>query len=511
MNPNRFRSAASLRLTLAGLVLVTAGAGLAMKSSWSDDTADSVIFHGNGKAPGCVVCHGAHGEGGGNGAFPRIGGQPAAYLEAQLRAIRDGQRANAVMAPSVAGLDDDRLRAIAQYFSRQEVGTYPPAPEASQARTSRGYRLVMFGDWDHGVPACADCHGPALNGVAPAIPGLTGQTAGYLSAQLDAYRNGQRPANALGLMPRVARGLSPDDITAVSTYIATLRPGGVMEAPAAPEAASWKPRAQSPEDFTPPPDTAIPEGPYGDMIRLGESIFNDTPTGASKYVRNDLSCRNCHLDRGRLASSSPMWAAYVHYPEYRKKNRLVNTMQMRIQGCFRYSENGIVPPSDSPEITALVTYFHWLSTGLPVGIKPPASGYRRLPPPTGTPDRGRGAVVYAANCAMCHGEDGQGRVAGGRVVFPPLWGPRSFNWGAGMHQVDMAAAFIRANMPYGAGGTLSEQDAWDVAAYVNSHDRPQDPRFVDDVETTREKFHAKHRFGYYGRDVEGVTLGTPAH
>jgi thiosulfate dehydrogenase len=184
-------------------------------------------------------------------------------------------------------------------------------------------------------------------------------------------------------------------------------------------------------------------------------------------------------------------------------------MQMRIQGCFRFSENGTAPPADSREITALVTYFHWLATGLPVGIKPKAVGYPKLAAPKQTPSPERGAKIYAARCAMCHGDDGQGRSASGKSVFPPLWGPQSFNWGAGMHQVNLSAAFIKSNMPYGAADTLGEQEAWDVAAYVNSRPRPADPRFTESVEKTRQLFHASHEYDYYGREVDGKLLGAP--
>ena len=97
----------------------------------------------------------------------------------------------------------------------------------------------------------------------------------------------------------------------------------------------------------PPPDSAIPDGPFGDLVRLGQNIFQDTPRYAPGYAGNTLSCRNCHLDRGRAAGSAPMWAAYVHYPEYRKKDNLVNTLQLRIQGCFRYSQNGTAPAADN--------------------------------------------------------------------------------------------------------------------------------------------------------------------
>ncbi|HEV2321443.1 MAG TPA: c-type cytochrome, partial [Gammaproteobacteria bacterium] len=134
-------------------------------------------------------------------------------------------------------------------------------------------------------------------------------------------------------------------------------------------------------------------------------------------------------------------------------------------------------------------------------------GYPKLPPPPQSADRTRGATVYAENCAMCHGDDGAGRSARGEQVFPPLWGPRSFNWGAGMTTLGLAAAFIQANMPYGAGRQLNLQDAWDVAAFVDSRPRPQDPRFTGDVEKTRLLYHS--RDSYYGKVIDGRLLGGP--
>jgi len=308
-------------------------------------------------------------------------------------------------------------------------------------------------------------------------------------------------------MGRIARGMSSEDIEDTALYVASLAAGASAQIPrpAAPEPYTAKP--QSPDAFVPPPEATIPDGPYGELVRLGQSIFEDTPKYAAPYSGNALSCRNCHLDRGRDPKSAPMWAAYVHYPEYRKKDGLVNTIQMRVQGCFRYSQNGTVPDADSRELTALVTYFYWMASGLPVGVKPKAAGYPKVDPPKEVPSPERGAKIYAASCAMCHGEDGLGRASGGQQVFPPLWGPQSFNWGAGMHQVDRAAGFIKTSMPLGAGGTLTDQQAWDVAAYVNSRPRPQDPRFTQSAERTRELYHADHEYDYYGREVDGLLLG----
>jgi len=460
-------------------------------------------------APACATCHGRNGEGGGDGLYPRLAGLPAAYLRRELALFRDGVRKNPLMMPMAKGLTDADIAAVAEYFSAKSV-PFPPAPPADSSVLERGQVLVTVGAWERGIPPCRDCHGPALQGVPPDIPGLAGQWQQYLVAQLESYRSAARSSDALGLMRRVARGLTDSDMHAVAAYIANLRPDTLPTPPRPAVLEPYTPRAQSADSFVPPPDAAIPAGPFGDLVRLGQNIFQDTPRYATDFVGNTLSCRNCHLDRGRAAESAPMWAAYVHYPEYRKKDNLVNTLQLRIQGCFRYSQNGTAPPADHQVLTALVSYLYWMSAGLPVGIKPKSANYPPLPDPKLAPSRERGAAVYAASCALCHGEDGQGRSSGGKTVFPALWGPQSFNWGAGMHQLDKAAAFIRRNMPLGAGGMLTDQEAWDVAAYMNSHPRPQDPRFTRDVETTRELYHRGHDYDLYGREVDGQVLGAPA-
>lgn len=228
--------------------------------------------------------------------------------------------------------------------------------------------------------------------------------------------------------------------------------------------------------FTPPPPDAIPEGPFGDAVRLGKNIFNDTQTYARAYVGNGLNCVNCHLDEGRKPNSAPLWAAYGMFPAYRDKNHKVNTYEDRLSGCFRFSMNGKAPPPGSKELVALMSYSYWLAKGAPTGVELPGRGYPKLEDPLQTPDAKRGQALFEANCAICHGADGQGTQVKGRYVFPPLWGKNSFNGGAGMSQDHNAAAFIKANMPLGQGGLLKDQEAWDLARYMNSHARPADPR-----------------------------------
>jgi thiosulfate dehydrogenase len=277
-------------------------------------------------------------------------------------------------------------------------------------------------------------------------------------------------------------------------------------APAAVTNVASKPNA--PHAFSPPTDKDMPDGRLGDVIRRGRDIFTDTPQHAKAYVGNGLSCSNCHLDAGRLPHSAPLWGAYGMYPQYRKKTGQVNTFGERLQGCFLYSMNGKAPALDSAEIVALETYAWWMAKGAPTGVKLPGAGYPKLAKPALAADYGRGEKVYEKHCALCHGSDGQGQQAAGRQVFPPLWGPQSFNWGAGMHQLDNAAGFIKANMPFSRGGTLSNQDAWDVAMFMDAHERPQDPRYTGNVEQTRRKYHDTPD-SLYGTEVNGHLLGTP--
>lgn len=260
--------------------------------------------------------------------------------------------------------------------------------------------------------------------------------------------------------------------------------------------------------FQPPAEADIPHNAFGELVRRGQDLFMNTKALAPQYVGNEMNCVNCHIDRGRKANSGPMWAAYPMYPAYRKKNNKVNTFVERMQGCFQFSMNGKPPAADSEVMTALTAYAYWMSTGVHLGKAQPGRGFDEPPPPKGGYDIARGKVVYDKQCALCHGDDGAGKKVGATSVFPPLWGKDSYNWGAGMHRINTAAGFIQHNMPLGRGRTLSDQEAWDVAAYVNSHERPQDPRLVNgDIDETRKRYHADDGVNLYGVVVDGRKLG----
>lgn len=288
-------------------------------------------------------------------------------------------------------------------------------------------------------------------------------------------------------------------------FVATARPFSSRHAVAS--AVPGMPASSGTTPFQPQAMDSIADNQFGKMVRLGMQIFDNTPRYAGQYTGNHLSCSNCHLDSGRLAGSAPMWAAWGAYPAYRKKNHRVNTFADRLRGCFRYSMNGTPPPLGSKTLLALQSYAYWTAQGAPIDPKMAGRGYPKIAKPAMPPNRHRGATVYAKHCALCHGKRGQGqRDALGRMNFPPLWGPDSFNWGAGMGSLNHAAAFIHANMPLGKAGTLSVQDTWDVALYMDTHERPQDPRFTGSVAETRRKFHDSPN-SYYGKTIDGHVLG----
>lgn len=276
----------------------------------------------------------------------------------------------------------------------------------------------------------------------------------------------------------------------------------------APATSSAAPVVDKRATFAAPTLSTMPTDDFGQMVRLGEQIFEDPAHEASTYVGNDLRCSNCHLDAGRLANSAPMWGAYVSYPAYRSKNGHVNTFEERLQGCFRFSMNGKAPPLGDKVLVALESYSYWMSKGAPIDPDIAGRGYPKLDKPPMPPDYHRGQSVYGEHCALCHGPNGAGRQANdGSPAFPALWGPDSFNWGAGMGSFENAADFIRANMPLGQAESLSVQEAWDVAIFMDSQERPQDPRFTGSVAATRQRFH-NNADSAYGTVVNGHLLGS---
>jgi len=229
----------------------------------------------------------------------------------------------------------------------------------------------------------------------------------------------------------------------------------------------------------PAPPSDYPQGDLGEMIKLGEDIIMNTNTHplTKNYVGNKLQCKSCHLNGGK---SGNRYATFVGvapaYPAYSPREKAVVSLEDRVLNCFMRSMNGTRPPLGSKASIAMAAYITWLSIGLPVDQNPnkPIGAYNYpWPDPavaklvkSGKVNADHGKQVYDTQCAACHGADGQGVGA-----FPPVWGDSSYNAGAGMANVIKGASWTKYNMPLG-NAHLSDQDAVDVMAYINSHPRP---------------------------------------
>lgn len=174
------------------------------------------------RAAACTGCHGKEGRAAADGFYPRIAGKPAGYLREQLLHFRDGRRQHAAMAHLLAHLTDDYLGELGDYFAGLDVPYAAPRPATLSAATrERGRALIESGDATRDIPACVRCHGEALLGVAPGVPGLLGLPRDYLNAQLGAWQTGLRHARAPDCMAKIASRLAPSDIEAVSAWLAS--------------------------------------------------------------------------------------------------------------------------------------------------------------------------------------------------------------------------------------------------------------------------------------------------
>jgi thiosulfate dehydrogenase len=239
-------------------------------------------------------------------------------------------------------------------------------------------------------------------------------------------------------------------------------------------------------EWTPPDISTVGNDAFGKLVKYGYALMTDTANQigpmvadpAKRYSGNNLTCQNCHLKAGTQPYAMPVTGVWGQFPQYRGREGEVGTLEDRINGCMERSMNGRALPLSGTEMKAFLAYTKWVSTGIPDGAKLVGSGAMSVKEPGRAADLGHGQQVYVQVCAACHGKDGLGQRAasGNGYQFPPLWGPDSYNNGAGMARLLGAAAFVERNMPFGttyAAPVLSDQDAYDVAGFINSAERPQ--------------------------------------
>ena len=216
-----------------------------------------------------------------------------------------------------------------------------------------------------------------------------------------------------------------------------------------------------------PSDSEIPHDAFGAAVRRGLALLIATRDSLPTHVGNALRCTSCHLDTGRRDNGS--WVGvYARFPQYRSRRGAVELIEDRINDCFTRSMNGTPLAPDGPDMRDIVAYLAFLSWRTPVGRPATRDHLKRFD--GFTPDTAGGRETFRTGCARCHGDTGQGT-----PVAPPVWGPLSFNIGAGMARVRTAASFIRDNMPFDLPGSLTDQQALDVAAFVVSQPRPDFP------------------------------------
>jgi thiosulfate dehydrogenase len=229
-----------------------------------------------------------------------------------------------------------------------------------------------------------------------------------------------------------------------------------------------------------PSENMIPDGEVGEMIRYGKELIAHTakyfgPDGEIAQTTNGMNCQNCHLDAGTRPWGNNYFAVAATYPKYRERSGSYESISKRVNDCFERSLNGLALDTNSKEMLAIEAYIHWLGTGVSKGEKPKGSGIVELAFLERAADPSKGKLIYEQKCVSCHQADGAGLKNGPEYAFPPLWGDHSYNIGAGLYRISRFAGYVKANMPLGASHKnplLSDEEAWDLAAFVNSQTHP---------------------------------------
>ncbi|MCC6927672.1 MAG: c-type cytochrome [Gemmatimonadaceae bacterium] len=244
---------------------------------------------------------------------------------------------------------------------------------------------------------------------------------------------------------------------------ATAAPAATAAAAAKATGVSTGAGAKSP--FRVPAESEVKDSVLLASIRRGRALLSHTRDSLPRHVGNGLVCTNCHLQDGTRKLGMPWVGVYARFPQYRSRAGTTQLIEDRVNDCFKRSLNGRPLTPESRDMRDIVAYMAFLSIGYPVGVEMEGQGLPKLEPLEG--DTLRGAHIFATRCARCHGAAGEGSSA-----YPPLWGARAYNIGAGMARVRTAAAFVKQWMPQDSMGVLTPQEAFDVARFIDARPRP---------------------------------------
>jgi len=242
-----------------------------------------------------------------------------------------------------------------------------------------------------------------------------------------------------------------------------------------------------------------------DLVQYGRELIAHTseylgPKGSVLQMSNGMNCQNCHLNAGTQPWGNNYFAVQSTYPKFRARSGTLENQIKRVNDCFQRSLNGKALDSTGREMRAILAYIKWLGNDVEKDKIPRGSGIFKLKGMKRACDPAKGLDVYVAKCQSCHQADGEGLLAsnGKSYTFPPLWGKNSYNHGAGLFRISNLAGYVKYNMPQGTtyeNPVLTDEEAWDVAAYVNSMPRPSKDLSMDWPKIAKKPF--DHPFGPY--------------
>jgi thiosulfate dehydrogenase len=265
--------------------------------------------------------------------------------------------------------------------------------------------------------------------------------------------------------------------------------------------------------LTAPPDglwhapdiKGVGDGSSSELIIYGRDLIASTskflgPNGSVKHISNGLNCQNCHLDAGTRPWGNNYGSVASTYPKFRARSGSVENIYKRVNDCFERSLNGQALDTLGKEMQAIKAYIEFLGSNVEKGKKAEGSGFKELAFLDRPADPSSGKVVYELKCQSCHQPDGEGTLMadGSAYTFPPLWGEHSYNDGAGLYRITNFARYVKYNMPLGAthaAPMLTDEEAWDVAAFVNSQKRPHIDARTDWPDISKKPI--DHPFGPY--------------
>jgi len=394
---------------------------------------------------------------------------------------------------------DSDLTAIATYLKSLPAGKddlRPAVPKPAATAKAPDNLFSSRGGLGY-AQFCVDCHRQDGGGVKNVFPPLAGNPAvasanpaTLLHITLTGWKTAETAAHPrVYTMPGFAR-LADQEIAEILSFVRSSwgnHAPPVSAAQVKATRAELNPKVTDSSKFETPRLADMLGKPNADQLVRGMRLHMETKALLPNNVGNSLNCTSCHLNSGTVADGSPFVGVSAYFPSYAARAGRVITLEDRINGCFLRSMNGKALPVESADMKAMVAYFDWMKGETKPQDKVAGRGVGKIDMAI-KPNVENGRKLYNQQCAVCHGDNGQGvKSANGRFVYPPLWGDESFNIGAGMARTYTAAAFVKRNMPVGfhenfplGQGGLSDQEAVDVAEFFTHQPRPDFPGKVKD-------------------------------